>query len=1489
MPNGTKITAAVSHGISAWARITRISVILKDGTPKTYFLKCATRDTSRALIEGEYHSVVAIDSLVPGLVPKAIGWGSYGTSGRTTFFYLGDFVVMDLDSPPDPTRFASLIAELHRKGASLNGLFGFPVATVCGKMQRPVSWEQSWAKSFTNHLQAIIDYDNKANKPWHEYDAACKQLIEVVIPRLLGVLQTEGRQITPTLIHGDLWENNIGIDKETGNIILFDPGSIYAHNEMEFGTWRCSWATHFKSPEYQQLYKQHIPPSEPVEDAFNDMLFLCEKYGPVESLEKYDPEKDISVTGAYVHFDILGGNFRKSFGFRKKSSEKQPLRKLSPLSVSSESSSIASNLNNGDESALYFHPHLEEIVDTGFQTSATPKTSEFASDPLGLNVVYTPESGHKVDIVFVHGLGGTSRLSWSKHKNLELLWPLTFLPLEPDICLARILTFGYNATITKAGNVSTSVLDFAKSLLFSLKYGTNEQKGELNMGKVPLIFVVHSMGGLIVKEAYMQGQNDPEHEDIIKSISVITFLSTPHRGTNLAEILNLVLQSTFISNSKQYIAELAKNSFTLQRLNEQFRHIAPKLDIISFYEPQHTSIGLRNFRIMILERDSSVLGYPREISVPLDADHHGVCKYDSPSDPNYIMVRNVLKSLVRKIIAASRSDVPVSSPKDSQDLKSSLAITELPDTDYVFFRDQWTSGTINWILEDPAYLDWILPGDKLPRILWLEGAAAVGKSVLSSFIINNIIEQGACCQYFFIRFGDQSKRTLSKLLRSIAFQMAQSIPEFQRKVLHLVDETTKFRTADPRAIWERIFKSILFKMEINYPIYWVIDGIEEADDPRTVIKIFSEVSTSLPIRILLVGRKTSEITAALQKIPRALGFKTIRVGGILDDFVCYIRQELDMSGIPQFREELVKMIIQGAQNNFLWVRLAVEKLNLCHTTADVERTLKDLPHGMEALYDRMASGISENISFTEKALAKTILECVSSSLRVLTVAELSQAVDKDTLEILDFQRSIATLCGGVVVIDNNGNVAMIHRTAREYLLGGDRPFNISREAANERLFLSLLVQASKHLSKFSAKRKDYDAMLNPNDRQILQRLCDGWTTDLAKISLTYQLFGKKESNFLSVTGLSSEDWDDSLARLSVGSHYSSSITVSGGQVAVLSGSGTVTNFSSSTSTQAGSIDHGERVYRMGMNDSATLVATYGYRTTKVWELTTGRCQLVVSNIETKPRPLAIKFSRDDNTLLVGMDDRVIRSLDLIQNSESKPTWQVVAELEEPEIEGHFLNSASYMALSDDGSLAAVAYRGQPISVEIIGLYTEGVIFKWRPYEDETSEIFTGASKLAISSDGNVFVTGDVYGTVKVYSSLDFRLIYHLGSQDTVLGLAFGPDVSRFYDIGGYYANVWEPNALMKLAEQTEWRGDSASETESLARKSAVSTSLFKRINSLTTLIASPASGLYCFGTEKGTVHLYDVRKGKLADVHASKSFMSIEQMSWSSNGKAFCF
>ncbi|KAI4209155.1 MAG: hypothetical protein LQ351_007871 [Letrouitia transgressa] len=286
--------------------------------------------SARALVEGEFHSATAIDAVISPLVPKAAGWGEYLSGESQIYFFLGDYHDMDFSIAPEPVQFTSQIAELHKKGVSPNGMFGFPVPTVCGIMERTVVWEKSWAKSFGHQLQDVIRYDNETNGSWPEYDKACKQVIDVVIPRLLGALQSDGHNIIPALIHGDLWERNIGIDMETGETIVFDPGSTYAHNEMEFGTWRCSWAVYFNSPIYMRLYQRHIEPSEPAEEwddrnrlysihpylndsaghpgslsrqlAYNDMLYLCEKYGPLDSLEKYNPEKDVSLTGAYVPF-----------------------------------------------------------------------------------------------------------------------------------------------------------------------------------------------------------------------------------------------------------------------------------------------------------------------------------------------------------------------------------------------------------------------------------------------------------------------------------------------------------------------------------------------------------------------------------------------------------------------------------------------------------------------------------------------------------------------------------------------------------------------------------------------------------------------------------------------------------------------------------------------------------------------------------------------------------------------------------------------------------------------------------------------------------------------------------------------------------------------------------------------------------------------------------------------------------------------------------
>lgn len=641
-----------------------------------------------------------------------------------------------------------------------------------------------------------------------------------------------------------------------------------------------------------------------------------------------------------------------------------------------------------------------------------------------------------------------------------------------------------------------------------------------------------------------------------------------------------------------------------------------------------------------------------------------------------------------------------------------------------------------------------------------------------------------------MRFGDQNKHSLSVLLRSLAYQVAQSLPSFRKGIVQLIAEATKFDTADAQTIWSRVFRSILFKIRLEVPLYWVIDGLEESDDPRALIKLLSDINlVVLPIRILIVSRRTQGLASSFQRLSKEVQVDMVPYEGNTTDIHSSVDQELDVSGDDKFKSYVRHQILQRAAGNFLWVHSAVQRINDCHTSANVERALEQLPSGMEALYNRMATSVAMLPQQEDKQLAGSILGWVTCALRLLTIEELSLLLEKDVSRPLDLQRSIGDLCGGFVIVDNGGNIAMVHQTAREYLIEGrDRPFSIDPVSAHARLFARCMhclmdfglrskiarkqipvfldyaaTSCFYHLSHSHIESQDMIATLSSffNGPSVLtwiqslaqsnrlrtpilastqltcfvkrqyesvstarplhsRTLLEAWATDLVRIvdkfgtnllknpesiyklippfcphdSVMYQQHGSKESNMLRIAGYSPPGWDDSFARLSFSAGiHATSIRAAGGLVAVLSPSGTVILYYASTCEEIRRLEHRERVLRMRFNLSGTLLVTYGYRTTKVWELPSGRCINSIQNPVERPRPHTIIIT-DDDILLVGSDDRKIRSS---RPRDPAACWQTIADIDEQALEGTIVNSPTCMALSPDGTLVAVGYRGHPLS------------------------------------------------------------------------------------------------------------------------------------------------------------------------------------------------
>lgn len=89
------------------------------------------------------------------------------------------------------------------------------------------SWEEFWGRQFRNdvaYVQKVYGRD--------EYlDSLTADFIQKVVARLLRPLQTGGRNIKPSLCHGDLWDGNVQTDVNTGQAILFDSCAFYGHAE----------------------------------------------------------------------------------------------------------------------------------------------------------------------------------------------------------------------------------------------------------------------------------------------------------------------------------------------------------------------------------------------------------------------------------------------------------------------------------------------------------------------------------------------------------------------------------------------------------------------------------------------------------------------------------------------------------------------------------------------------------------------------------------------------------------------------------------------------------------------------------------------------------------------------------------------------------------------------------------------------------------------------------------------------------------------------------------------------------------------------------------------------------------------------------------------------------------------------------------------------------------------------------------------------------
>lgn len=158
------------------------------------------------MARAEFEAQTALAEVIPNNVAVPRAWGIFQDDSKA--FFISHFRNLRA-SPPSPTEFIGVLKKLHETSVSPTGKFGFHTTTYWGPPAMVNDWTDSWEEYFARQIRSDVAYACGIHGEDTELDELTDILVDKVIARLLRPLQTGGRNIKPSLCHGDLWDGNV--------------------------------------------------------------------------------------------------------------------------------------------------------------------------------------------------------------------------------------------------------------------------------------------------------------------------------------------------------------------------------------------------------------------------------------------------------------------------------------------------------------------------------------------------------------------------------------------------------------------------------------------------------------------------------------------------------------------------------------------------------------------------------------------------------------------------------------------------------------------------------------------------------------------------------------------------------------------------------------------------------------------------------------------------------------------------------------------------------------------------------------------------------------------------------------------------------------------------------------------------------------------------------------------------------------------------------
>jgi len=379
-------------------------------------------------------------------------------------------------------------------------------------------------------------------------------------------------------------------------------------------------------------------------------------------------------------------------------------------------------------------------------------------------------------------------------------------------------------------------------------------------------------------------------------------------------------------------------------------------------------------------------------------------------------------------------------------------------------KDKLLKQCYSWILEDATFQKWLAKGDT--RLLWIKGDPGKGKTMLtiglideltskhgsSTTILKRLIKfkrpsRPCLLAYFFCQSTRPDLNNAASVLRGLIYLLVVQKESLMQHIhkRYKVMSGRMFEGSNAIYTLREILSDILSDSTLP-ATYLLVDALDECtyglSELLYVIKDESFAQRSR-VKWLVTSRNLPTIEQFLH--PNSVSDKVsleLNAGHISKAVTAFIDFKLQLLAVvkgydPNTKREVRQILRDKAEDTFLWVSLVCKELESV-PLYQTEEVLRELPPGLDLLYDRMIDRISAQNDSRTSQYCKDVLRSTTLAYRPLRLEEIAVTggLPIDQFTSIDRVADIISHCGSFLTVRQD-IVSFIHLSAKDYFTSGN--------------------------------------------------------------------------------------------------------------------------------------------------------------------------------------------------------------------------------------------------------------------------------------------------------------------------------------------------------------------------------------------------------------------------------------------------------------------